>query len=101
MLSGRAVPAAARMVPTAIGPTLELDSEPFDGVDEPVAGEIDGYSTREQKYDVEHGGASLLGRRRGRDAVRGQQTPRPTTDVLTTDVGSKVSPTHTTRMRAR
>jgi hypothetical protein len=56
---------------------LELDSEPFNGVDEPLAGEADRRCACEQQYDMEHGGVSLLSRRRGMDAVRGSRHLNP------------------------
>src|SRR5436190_1013668 len=53
-LSGSAVPAAARIVPTRDGTDLEADAEPLHGVDEPLARHVDDGGADEQEGDVEH-----------------------------------------------
>src|SRR3954452_21921724 len=95
-LSGSAVPAAARIVPTATGPTLRRTpshstalgggGEPLDGVDEPLACHVDDGGTAEQQGDVEHG-LSLPRRDRGRTSTRGARRRRISE--------SKVSPART------
>ena len=56
------------------GSDLEADAEPLDGVDEPLAREVDRDGAGEQQHDVVHAGGRPLGRAAGRGAAAGQQT---------------------------
>ena len=56
------------------GSDLEADAEPLDGVDEPLAREVDRDGAGEQQQDVEHAGWWPLCRAAGRGAAAGQQT---------------------------